>query len=158
MRRGVRGSFPSTFELNLTPLLDVVLQLITFFMMLVYFGSRIEGDSKSVRLPVAAAALPSADLGLDRLVVALDREGRLLVEGEARSDTSASDWWAERALKRREGRRIAGGPGDELPTLVVIRADREAPYGTVRKMLATAQSKGFARFTLVVLRPEEAAR
>ena len=63
MRRRVRGSLPSTFELNLTPLLDVILQLITFFMMLVYFGSRIEGEAKSVRLPIA----PAHDLGdLDR--------------------------------------------------------------------------------------------
>ena len=158
MRRRVRGALPDTFELNLTPLLDVVLQLITFFMMLVHFGSRIEGEANSVRLPVAAAALPNGDLGLDRLVVAVDREGRLLVDGEARSGPSASAWWAERAVKRKEGRRIAGGPGEELPTLVVIRADREAPYGEVRKTLATAQSKGFARFTLVVLRPEEPSR
>jgi len=154
MRRRVRGSFPDTFELNLTPLLDVVLQLIAFFMMLVHFGSRIEGEETSVRLPVAAAALPSGDLGLDRLVVAVDREGRLLVDGEARSGASASAWWSERAAKRQEGRRIAGGPGDELPTLVVIRADRDAPYGEVRRTLATAQASGFARFTLVVLRPE----
>ena len=34
---------------NLTPLLDVVLQLITFFMMLIHFGSRLEGATKAVR-------------------------------------------------------------------------------------------------------------
>ena len=31
---------------NLTPLLDVVLQLITFFMMLVHFGTRLEGSTR----------------------------------------------------------------------------------------------------------------
>ena len=52
---------------NLTPLLDVVLQLITFFMMLVHFGTRLEGATKAVRLPVAPAALPGSDLTFDRL-------------------------------------------------------------------------------------------
>ena len=50
------------FNLNLTPLLDVVLQLITFFMMLIHFGTKLEGATKAVRLPVAPAALPGADL------------------------------------------------------------------------------------------------
>ena len=155
MRRRVRGGMPGTFELNLTPLLDVVLQLITFFMMLVHFGSRIEGESRLVRLPVAPAALPTGDLGLDRLVGMVDREGRLLADDAARTGAAASAWWVEHAAKRREGRRIAGAPADELPTLVVIRADRDAPYGAVRKTLAQAQSAGFAHFTLVVLRTED---
>jgi biopolymer transport protein ExbD len=154
MRRRVRGALPSTFELNLTPLLDVILQLITFFMMLVHFGSRIEGEAKSVRLPVAPAALPGGDLGLDRLVVAVDREGRLIVGDEARTGESATRWWSDQAAKRREGRRILGAPGEELPTLVVIRADRDAAYGDVRKTLAQAQLPGFSHFTLVVLREE----
>ena len=42
---------------NLTPLLDLVLQLITFFMMLIHFGNQLEGETRAVRLPVAPAAL-----------------------------------------------------------------------------------------------------
>ncbi|MDB5350901.1 MAG: biopolymer transport protein [Planctomycetota bacterium] len=154
MRRRVRGSAPDNFELNLTPLLDVVLQLITFFMMLVHFGTRIEGETRAVRLPVTAAALPAGDLGLDRLVVAVDREGRLLAEDQTRTGQAAASWWTDQAKLRREGRRILGGPGDELPTVVVIRADRDAAYGSVRKTLAQAQATGFAHFSLVVLREE----
>ena len=151
MRRGVRGSFPSTFEVNLTPLLDVVLQLITFFMVLVYFGTRIEGAFPSVRLPIAAAALTNGDLGLDRLVIGVDRAGRLLVEGAAREKIAAEQWWIQQAKQRRK---VSGGPADELATLVVIRADRGCSYGDVRKTLGQAQAAGFAHFTLVVLREE----
>ena len=154
MRRGVRGSFPSTIELNLTPLLDVVLQLITFFMVLVYFGTKIEGGLSSIRLPIAAASLPHGNLGLDRIVVAIDRDGRLLVEGKANTKKSPETWWSEQAAKRREGRKLLGGPVNELGTLVVIRADRDASYGQVRKTLAQAQVAGFAHFTLVVLHEE----
>lgn len=142
-------------EVNLTPLLDVVLQLITFFMMLVHFGTRLEGASMEVRLPVAPAALPGGKPAVDRLVVGLDPKGRLLVGDEVRDSFAADAWWAEQASKRRAGLAALGQPTDEFSTLVVIRADRAASYGAVRRAMAEAQARGFANFTLVVLRSRE---
>jgi biopolymer transport protein ExbD len=155
---------------NLTPLLDVVLQLITFFMMLVHFGSRVEGADRRVRLPVAPAALPGSDLTFDRLAVALDARGNLRVGGQVLEGAKASAWWDAQARSRRAGVELLGpgqaGPnggtsappaptaapgGDELPTVVIVRADREASYGMVRRTLAEAQERGFANFSLVVL-------
>src|SRR6185437_12134745 len=111
---------------NLTPMLDVVLQLITFFMMLVHFGTRLEGSTKALRLPVAPAALPGSDLTFDRLAVGLDARGRLLVAGQALGEAAAAVWWAEQARARRAGLETLGGPGaaDDLPTVVILRADR----------------------------------
>ena len=159
-----RGRDSAAMTLNLTPLLDVVLQLITFFMMLIHFGSKLEGATRLVRLPVAPAALPGADLALDRLTVALDSRGRLLVGGGAAGedqksvdDASADAWWAEQAAARRAGRETLGGPAGELTTVVIVRADRAASYGAVRRTLAAAQARGFARFSLVVLTREEKA-
>lgn len=153
-RRGCRRSeSDATIATNLTPLLDVVLQLITFFMMLIHFGSKLEGETKSIRLPTTPAALPGGDLALDRLVVAVDEAGRLLVEGSALDEASAAPWWVSQAKARREGQTAIGVEGaDELSTLVVVRADKAASYGTVRRMLVAAQEAGFAHFTLVVLR------
>src|SRR6188768_4228434 len=88
---------------NLTPLLDIVLQLITFFMMLIHFGSRIEGVTQAVRLPVAPAALPGADLALDRLMVVVNAQGELLVDDKTLEGKAAESWWAEQATRRREG-------------------------------------------------------
>ena len=142
---------------NLTPLLDVVLQLITFFMMLVHFGTRLEGATKAVRLPLAPAALPGTDLTFDRLPVAMNAQGRLLVAGKALDDEEASAWWAAEAKARRSGLEIleAGATqDDELPTVVILRADRAASYGAVRRALAEAQERGFAHFSLVVLRSQ----
>ncbi len=68
---------------NLTPLLDVVLQLITFFMMLVHFGASLEGSTEGVRLPVAPAALPGSDLTIDRLGVADGRTGPIAGGGRS---------------------------------------------------------------------------
>jgi biopolymer transport protein ExbD len=139
---------------NLTPLLDVVLQLITFFMMLVHFGSRIEGAEASIRLPIAPAALPAGDLALERLVVTINADGDLIVGGLARSDAAAVAWWNEQAASRRKERELPSAPGQELSTQVVIRGDRDAPYGAIRQTLKTAQDAGFAHFSLVVEREE----
>src|SRR5215831_19127395 len=95
-RRYLRSS-TAALNPNLTPLLDIVLQLITFFMMLVHFGTRLEGATKLVRLPLAPAALPGSDLTFDRLSVTLDAQGRLLVAGQALDESAAAGWWAEQA-------------------------------------------------------------
>ena len=151
-----RTSSSSVLNPNLTPLLDVVLQLITFFMMLVHFGTRLEGATKAVRLPIAPAALPGSDLTIDRLGVAMNARGQLLVGGRALDEEAASAWWADQANTRRAGLETLGEPAaaarDDLPTVVILRADKAASYGAVRRALAEAQEKGFAHFSLVVLR------
>ena len=91
----------AVLSVNLTPLLDVVLQLITFFMMLVHFGTRLEGATKAVRLPLAPAALPGSDLTFDRLSVVMDAQGRLR-DGD-------------RLAGRGRRRRVVGRPGEVAP-------------------------------------------
>jgi biopolymer transport protein ExbD len=155
MPRRHRMTSSASLNVNLTPLLDVVLQLITFFMMLVHFGTRLEGATKAVRLPLAPAALPGSDLTFDRLSVVLDARGRLRAGSQWLSEEAAAEWWAGQAKSRRAGLETLGDRGaaaDELPTVVIVRADRSASYGAVRRTLATAQEQGFAHFSLVVLR------
>ena len=70
-------------EPNLTPLLDVVFQLITFFMLVINFSS--ENYDQRVRLPIAESARPIEDeqrVSEDRLVLNVDSEGHLLIGGE----------------------------------------------------------------------------
>src|SRR5690348_8347012 len=153
-RRYLRSS-TAALNPNLTPLLDVVLQLITFFMMLVHFGTRLEGATRAVRLPVAPAALPGSDLAFDRLSVVLDARGRLEAGGQWLDEEAATAWWARQARARQAGLETLKDPAaasDELPTIVIVRADRSASYGAVRRTLAVAQEQGFAHFSLVVLR------
>src|SRR4051794_11288993 len=103
--RSRRGGGAEQLTLNLTPLLDVVLPLITFFMMLIHFGARLEGETVAVKLPVPPAGLPGSDLAFDRLSVGLDDRGRLLTGAgqEAREGEAAASWWAAQAAERRGG-------------------------------------------------------
>jgi biopolymer transport protein ExbD len=133
-------------------LLDVVLQLITFFMMLVHFGTKIEGASAEIRLPVAPAGLPGDELALDRMVVTIDARGALVLAGRGLAGAG------RRRVVGRAGRTPARRPGDPR------RAGRRAADAgrhpgrqgrglrAVRKALISAQERGFAHFTLVVLR------
>src|ERR1700733_13748856 len=111
---------------NLTALLDVGLQLITFFMMLVHFGTRLEGATKAVRLPLAPAALPGTELTFDRLAVAMNAQGQLLVRGRSLDDDAAAAFWTAEAKARRAGLETLGEGAtalEELPTVVILRAD-----------------------------------
>jgi biopolymer transport protein ExbD len=155
-RDRIRGE--ASLNINLTPLLDVVLQLITFFMMLIHFGTKLEGATRAVRLPVAPAALPGGDLAIDRLVVVVDARGRLVVDGGVIEREGSAAWWSGQAKVRRAGQETLGGPAEELPTVVIVRADRDASYGSIRRTLSEAQERGFAQFALVVLREREAPR
>jgi biopolymer transport protein ExbD len=131
MSRRSRIATSSILNPNLTPLLDVVLQLITFFMMLVDFGTRLGDASYAVRLPVVSTASPSANLSDDRLAVSVDAEGRLLVGHDTLEAGAASAWWSEQARARRAALHTlgedAGTPGEQLSTVVVILADRASP-------------------------------
>src|ERR1700682_3097388 len=78
-------------EPNLTPLLDVVFQLITFFMLVINFSS--ENYDARVRLPVAGSARPieggEKAAAEDRLVLNVDRQGHLLMTGRVLTSTQA---------------------------------------------------------------------
>src|SRR5215207_2884053 len=78
-------------EPNLTPLLDVVFQLITFFMLVINFSN--ENYDQRVRLPVAGSARPIEEGEKsaleDRLVLNIDRQGHLLMSGEVMTQQKA---------------------------------------------------------------------
>ena len=107
-----------------------------------------------MRLPVVPAGMPRDDLGIDRILVVINAEGNLVVNQRPLDQRASERWWGDQARLRRGGGALVAGPLDELSTRVVVCADRQAPYGKVRKQLATAQNTGFSRFTLVVLRSQ----
>lgn len=155
-----RSSGPEHVSPNLTPLLDIVLQLITFFMMLVHFGTKMEESAIAVKLPVAPAALPGDDPGLDRLLVTLDQAGRLVSGKEEIPQDQQAAWWARQSSQRREGMELVdltsrALPRQSLPTRVFVRGDRRLAYGRLRESLAQGQQAGFERFSLIVKRAEE---
>ncbi len=139
-------------EPNLTPLLDVVFQLITFFMLVINF-SQDNFDSR-IKLPVAGSARPhddAAKLAEDRLVLNVDSQGHLLLYGreltaDEATGRSSSKPRSPGPTSRRS--RARSTPPQELPARVVIRADRDTPFSALFQLISTCQSNGYAKFDL----------
>ena len=139
-------------EPNLTPLLDVVFQLITFFMLVINFSQ--ENFDSRVKLPVAGSARPQDDaakLAEERLVLNVDSNGNLLFGGEVLSaDRAARKIKLEAQIARENLKALKGklGPDQELPVRVVIRADRDTPFSALFTLIGTCQTNGYQKFDL----------
>ena len=139
-------------EPNLTPLLDVVFQLITFFMLVINF-SQDNFDSR-IKLPVAGSARPQDDatkVAEERLVLNVDNRGNLLFNGQTLSfEQAARKIKLEAQIARQNIKAVKGtlGPNQELPARVVIRADRDTSFTKLFGLIGTCQSNGYQKFDL----------
>ncbi len=139
-------------EPNLTPLLDVVFQLITFFMLVINF-SQDNFDSR-IKLPVAGSARPQDDatkLAEERLVLNVDNQGNLLFNGRTLSvEQAARTIKLEAQIARANLKAVNGkvGPNEGLPARVVIRADRDTPFSSLFALIGTCQTNGYQKFDL----------
>src|SRR6185369_17031710 len=80
MSHGPSGEGGIKAEPNLIPLLDIVFQLLMFFMMCVNFVT--EQVSESIKLPVAQSARPMSKRETDVLFLNLNAKGLLEVPGQ----------------------------------------------------------------------------
>jgi biopolymer transport protein ExbD len=139
-------------EPNLTPLLDVVFQLITFFMLVINFSN--ENYDARVRLPVATSARPLEEgekVSEDRLVLNVDKQGHLLMLGELMPQHRALREIKHQAALVKLNLKAAGvqPPADgSLPTTIVLRADRDTPFSMLFSLITACQTQGFRKFAL----------
>jgi biopolymer transport protein ExbD len=139
---------------NLTPMLDMVFQLITFFMLVINFKSA--SMDLSLRLPVVGSARPVDTQGTQELLVLnVDKEGALKVYGIERSVESYIT--GEAQASRLVARRTMSDEEIEtkgLPTVVVIRADRDTRFALLNHVIKACQDNGFRQFALKAMNKE----
>ncbi len=136
-------------EPNLTPLLDVVFQLITFFMLVINFSQ--DTYDARIKLPVAPSAKPvdSAQAAEDRLVLNINPNGTLLLNGrEFGPDEAAREMQLQADLVKLNFRNKPDFDPNNLPTTLVIRADRNTPFEPLHKLIVACQTNGFRKFSL----------
>jgi biopolymer transport protein ExbD len=137
-------------EPNLTPLLDVVFQLITFFMLVINFSN--ENYDQRVRLPIAESAVPvgeEARVSEDRLVLNVDKEGHLLMGGEVQPLHKAIQTIKHQADLVKLNLKAAGtkpDPTGTLPTMIILRVDKEATFSSLISLIKACESQGFRKF------------
>lgn len=114
-------------EINLTPLVDVVLVLLVVFIVAAPLMAR----QLAVRLPAApAASLTPAP----RSVLTIDVEGATMLRWNGERIDAAT-------LPQRLREAAQRDPASELQ----LRADTSAPYGRVFEVIAAAQAAGLGR-------------
>ena len=139
-------------EPNLTPLLDIVFQLITFFMLVINFSA--DNYDQRVHLPVAGSARPVEDtqrVSEDRIVLNVDRDGHLLVGGLVQPVNEALQTIKHQADLVRLNLKAAGqkvDPVNGLPTTIVFRADKDSTFASVMTLINACQTQGFRKFAL----------
>lgn len=141
-------------EPNLVPILDMVFQLITFFMLVINFrGAQLD---MNLKLPVIGSARPVDTKGqTDLLVLNIAADGALTVYGASRDIDSyvAAEAQASLLAARKENPQLESG--DDLPTTVVIRADRSTPFRLLNRVIQACQEHGFRNFSLKAMNREE---
>jgi biopolymer transport protein ExbD len=136
-------------EPDLTPMLDLTFNLITFFIMVSNMSQDVY--DQRVRLPVAGSAAPLAEAGTDRLVLNIDSDGRLLFNERTLSTEEAVKeirFQADLARLNAESIGKAIPPGAPLPSTVILRADRDTPFGEVFTIITACQAQGYLKFDL----------
>ena len=117
-------------DINMTPLIDVMLVLLVIFMI----TAPLMSSSLKLELPKTDAAQPSDTPQF--IAVALDKEGRFFY-GEEPLDAAAF------------AARVADAARRNPQTEVQLRADRSVPYGRVAELIGIVQKAGLTRIGFV---------
>ena len=117
-------------EINMTPLVDVMLVLVVIFII----TAPLMASSIKLDLPKADAAKPSTVPAFEALVI--DRAGQVYL----RDQPVALD-----ELARRLGQTARHNPDTELQ----LRADAAVPYGRIVEVMSVAQTAGLNRIGFV---------
>ena len=130
---------------NLTPLLDVVLQLLMFFMMCANFVST--SVNESIHLPVMQSARPADKRQTDLLYLNLKEDGTLEVVGRDPMKTEAS---IKNFLRKylEDTKRAQEKKSEEPKTVVVVRADERSDYGKVYQLLRWCKEIGYRKYQM----------
>ena len=129
------GSAPMA-EINMTPLIDVMLVLLVIFMV----TAPLMVSAVRVELPQASAA-PVADAATPTLEVAIDKAGLVYLRDKPLAGAAL-----EAALRDAATR--------DASTEVQLRADTELPYGRVVEFMALANRAGLSRVGFVAQEPK----
>jgi biopolymer transport protein ExbD len=134
-------------EPNLVPLLDLVLQLIMFFMMCANFV--MEENDPGIQLPLSQMAKPLPDVGSDVLHLGIDDDGHVRVVGRSTmtNDPEVATFLREVADANRRSMAERNETGD-LKTLVIIRASRDCSFHKIYSVMRRCQEAGLRRLQL----------
>jgi biopolymer transport protein ExbD len=127
-------------EPNLTPLLDLVMQLLMFFLIVANFV--VEQNNQDVQLPEATTAVPIDKEQKNVLSLNVDQNGRLVLSPTEMLD---SDVQITRYLTDQFGhyKNERGSDKAAKEVAVVVRGDNRASFEHIYRVMRAAKDAGF---------------
>ncbi|MFO0916484.1 MAG: biopolymer transporter ExbD [Pirellulales bacterium] len=148
---GNRSATAMSAEPNLTPILDMVFQLITFFMLSISFKEA-SVDTR-IHLPMFGSASPSSeDHQQDVVVLNISDNGTLSVYGHP-CDLDEYLTHEATTIRAKYASEQKDSGDQELLATAVIRADKATPFTKLNQVLQACKKHGFRKVTLKVLGP-----
>lgn len=144
MRFSKKNQSSEVLEGDLTPMIDMVFQLIAFFMLLINFS---EVDrAEDLMLPVSTLAIAPETRPDYQIILNLRPDGTVTFAGQEveKIDFMNVIFRQEIDFARREG---VTNPGD---IAVVIRSHRDTATGLVQKLISKCQESELENFSLRV--------
>jgi biopolymer transport protein ExbD len=137
MRRFTGSQMPTIARINVMPIIDVALVLVV---VLLITAPMITVKDMDLTLPDAATRGAEDDL---RVTISLSRDGELAVDEDLVTFQNLSAALSARLKDMRKDN-----------VLVVLRADSDAPYGIIRRILHEARQSGANRLAIAVRQSE----
>ena len=131
---GAKGGVKS--DINVTPLVDVMLVLLIIMMVI----APMLQQGVPVELPMAMNSTDKPDTQ-DQTVVNIDRQGSLYVNSLPVSEAEVID-------------RVKLALEDKKEKLVYLKADKEAQYGQIMKMMDALRASQIESVALITERPK----
>ncbi len=135
-----RGGGSSKTEIDMTPMIDMTFQLITFFMFVMSF-SEAEQDER-VQLPLSQLAKPAEGVIERPITLQLTNAGTVIYAGELVAVRDIG------AYLEREKTVMIDENREPNTATIIVRADGRAKTGEVQDIIRICQEKGFERFAL----------
>jgi biopolymer transport protein ExbD len=152
------GQSDGKLEINLTPLLDLVLQLIMFFMLTVNFV-RIDQINDEVVLPVVQSAMPIRISTDEFVYVSINKDGTFISAGTRLANKDKVEQYVkqvkyerDRILEQRAKREGKSFSAVATGTVGVVRAHKDCKWGDVDDVLQAFIKAGYTRHQLRVLK------
>jgi biopolymer transport protein ExbD len=133
-------------EGDMTAMIDMVFQLIAFFMVLINFSQ--DDQNEKISLPESELAKPADGPLESPIVIHLDKDARVYMgANEATVESVKVLLGTEVAVLKSNQKSAADGN-------IIIRAHRNAAGGKVQDLIAKCQEMGFEKFALRVKEEE----
>ena len=131
---------PSKTDIDMTPMIDMTFQLITFFVFTLNFSTAVQDDR--VQLPMSQLAKPAEGPSVEPITLQLMSDGRVIYAGEPLALADIGGY-----LENEKRVMLDTGKEPNSAT-VIIRADGRSKTGDVQDLIKVAQEKGFEKFVL----------